>query len=230
MVFIPEGDDVVNERGDSGLCDGGSFCVSADVFDNLFGIAKFFPNVDVPIFGAGVSFVQKHGVEINFARFGGFPQHGDNLIAPSSFEYQVVKVGIVNPFGFAFGKPTARDEEMDMWIEFKIASKSVNDGHNGGGVAEFFAMTEDHKLCCLNQDVEAKFTVGLNDDPKDAGNGKDDVLVGDIEKVCLVFFDPVVGLERAATRAKPRFTSEVDVMLLAAGTLKYGIPETDFAQ
>ncbi len=57
MVFIPEGDDVINERSDSGLRDGGSFCVAADVFDNFFCIGKFFADMDIPLDGGRVGFV-----------------------------------------------------------------------------------------------------------------------------------------------------------------------------
>lgn len=49
MIFIPEGDNVVDKGSDSSLGNGWSFGVSADVFDNFFGIGQFFPDVDVPL-------------------------------------------------------------------------------------------------------------------------------------------------------------------------------------
>ena len=37
----------------------------------------------------------------------------------------------------------------------------------------------------------------LDNGPEDVGDGKDDVLVGDIEKCGLIFINPVVGLHGA---------------------------------
>jgi len=50
VVLIPEGDNIVDEGRDSGLGNGWSLGVSADVFDNFSSIGQFFPDVDVPLF------------------------------------------------------------------------------------------------------------------------------------------------------------------------------------
>lgn len=102
MILIPEGDDVVDKGSDSSLGDGGSLGVSANVFDNFFGIGQFFPDVDIPLFGRRVGFIKDCWVHFYFARFDGIPKHGDDLISPCFFEGQVVEVRVVDPFGFTF--------------------------------------------------------------------------------------------------------------------------------
>ena len=54
----------------------------------------------------------------------------------------------------------------------------------------------------LRQDIEANFSMDLNNGPEDGGDSKDDVLVGDIKKGSLIFINPVVCLDRATTGTK----------------------------
>jgi hypothetical protein len=117
-----------------------------------------------------------------------------------------------------------------MRIEFEITSEGMTDGHDGGGIAELiFGVFENREFGGFKEDVEADFAIDLDNGPKDIGDCKDDVLVGDIEEACLVFFDPIVGLKGATSRAESGFTSEVDLTRITAEALKHGIPKTDFA-
>ncbi len=111
-----------------------------------------------------------------------------------------MEVRVLDPFCFAFGKSAARDEQVNMGVELEITSKSMDDGHDGRRVAEFILGV--NKNCLhgnLNQDVEPDFTIGLNDGPKEAWDGEDNMLIGDVEKTGFVFCNPVVGLDFAAT-------------------------------
>ena len=70
----------------------------------------------------------------------------------------------------------------------------------------------------------------LNNWPEDVGDGKDNVLVGDIEKGSLVFVNPVVSLHSATAGTKPGFASEVNLFCqLTAKALVHRMPETGFA-
>ena len=70
----------------------------------------------------------------------------------------------------------------------------------------------------------------MNNGPEDIRNGKDDVLVGDIEEGGLVFVDPGIGLHSATAGTESGFASEVDLLCQqTALALIYGMPKADFA-
>ena len=82
----------------------------------------------------------------------------------------------------------------------------------------------------MRQDVEANFSIGLNNGPEDIRNGKDDVLIGDVEEGGLVLVDPVVSLHSATAGTESGFASEVDQLFhQTALALIYGMAKTDFA-
>ena len=102
MVFVPEGDDVVYERRNSGLCNGGSFCVASDISDDFFSVGEFFPDMDVPLNGRGISFVENIGIQFYEPILSGLPESSDDLMSEGFFQCEVVEVGVVDPLGFAF--------------------------------------------------------------------------------------------------------------------------------
>jgi len=57
VILVPEGDDIIDEGGDSGMSDGWAFCVASDILDGLFGIAQFFTNMNIPLDGAGIGLI-----------------------------------------------------------------------------------------------------------------------------------------------------------------------------
>ncbi len=118
-----------------------------------------------------------------------------------------------------------------MWVELEVTPKGVDDGHNCRCVSKLaFGVKKDGTSGRLHQDTESDLSMDLDNGPKDVGDGKNDVLVGDVEECGLVFIDPVVSLHGATARAESGFASEVDLFCkTAALALIYGMPKTDLA-
>ena len=120
---------------------------------------------------------------------------------------------------------------MYMWVEFEVTSECVDDGHNGRSVAKLtLGVQKNGAGGCLHQDIEANFSVDLNNWPEYVGDGEDDMLIGDVEKCFLIFINPVIGLDCPAAGAESGFAREVNLLCqLTAKALKRGITKTDFA-
>jgi len=89
---------------------------------------------------------------------------------------------------------------MDVRVELQVSTEGVNDQHDGRSVAKFIlGMLENGSQCSLNQDVEAHFSVDLNNGPQKIWNGKDDMLVWYIEEMGLISFNPIIGLNFTAS-------------------------------
>jgi hypothetical protein len=118
-----------------------------------------------------------------------------------------------------------------MWIEFEIPPKGVDDSHNGRCVSKLiFGVKKNGASGRPHQDIESDLSMDLNNRPEDVGDGKDDVLVGNVEEGGLVFIDPVVSLHSATAGTESGFAGEVDLFCKAtAQTLIYGMPKADLA-
>lgn len=104
---------------------------------------------------------------------------------------------------------------MNMGIKFEVTAKSVNDEHNGRGEAEFIlGVLQDRSQSGLNEEIKTDFAMDLDDWPEHGGESEDQMLIGDIKEVGLIFFDPVIGLYCAAPGTKSGFTGEGDFELV----------------
>ena len=93
----------------------------------------------------------------------------------------------------------------------------MDNRHDGSGVAKIgFGVKKNCVLRSTHKNRKSNFTIYLNDGPKQCGDCKDDMLIGDIKKICFIFVDPVVGLSFTASLAKPRFTSKIDTFSFTA--------------
>ncbi len=74
------------------------------------------------------------------------------------------------------------------------------------------------------KDIETRLSVSTDQCPQRIRDSHDDVLVGDIQKGCFVFCNPVIRLNFSTGRAEAGFTGKMnDFYLTAAGTSKLTI-------
>ncbi len=207
MIFKPESDLIIFELDDAACGDSRALGVPADISGGLFSAFEFLANMDVPVFVFGVgelknAFYIARESEDEFG-LDSSSNSSKDLGSPEGFNRGMVEIVLIDPFLMIEGKSAARNEDMDVGVEFQISAKGMRHRHEARDEATSTAVFQKSVFCSSEKDIEAHNSISLNESPQEFWNSKDDVLIGNVGKSCFVFFHPIVGSDFPTRGAEP---------------------------